>query len=68
MTNANVILRPAPDGAHDQLIGKELPQGAGVGWAFEHAGADWIIVGELKREDTELRVRGTSAWIATPRS
>lgn len=64
----NVILRPVPDGEQDELIAIELPHDADVGHIFEHAGTEWTIAGELKREDTELRVRGTSAWLAVPRS
>jgi hypothetical protein len=67
VANVNVILRPVPDGAEDELIAIELPNEVGVGHSFEHGRAEWTIVGELKREDTELRVRGTGAWLAIPR-
>jgi hypothetical protein len=64
----NVILRPVPDGSQDKLVELDLPHDVGVGHSFEHDEGEWVIVGEVKREDTELRVRGSGAWVATPRS
>lgn len=65
-TVINVILRRAPDGSDDELVEIDLPHDAGVGYGFEHGGAVWRIEGEIKAEDTELRVRGSCAWVAVP--
>lgn len=64
----NVILRRVPDASDDELVELDLPHDLDVGHVFDHDGTEWVIVGSLKREDTELRVRGSGAWVAAPRS
>ena len=61
-----VILRRVPDTSQHELVELDLPR-AKVSHVFEHEGAEWVIIGSLKRENTKLPVRGNSARLAVPR-
>jgi hypothetical protein len=59
---ANVILHRSPE--DDELIEIDLPPDVAIGHTFRQADGEWTIIGE---RETELAVRGTSAWLAAPR-
>jgi hypothetical protein len=61
----NVILHTTP--GEDELIEIDLPPDVALGHTFRHGDREWTIVGGLDASETELAVRGTSAWVAAPR-
>lgn len=62
---ANVILHRPP--GDDELIEIDLPTDVAIGHTFRQADGEWTIIGERETSETELAVRGTSAWLAAPR-
>jgi len=62
---ATVILHRPP--GDDELIEIDLPPDVAIGHTFRETDGEWTIIGEREASETELAVRGTSAWLAAPR-